>query len=919
MKRACFIFSNTRVSFKAIFTRSFLKVHDVFFVFFAIFFDLIQKKSTFRTSHQSQQFCKAVLCKQVFAPEKQQIAKVPPTERAARCQMWQTDSLLSSRTMFLSSLPRIARLALALVVLIFVLAVAAVGTLFYVLDEKAVKDTIDTYAKEALNASVEYSGPIGLKHLTSLHVQLPALRFIDIESGQAIGAIAGAQVEVAMWSSLLGAVNVKNITIDGAQLSLAVPRASGDALFEESFGSVRFPDNLRVSNFRLNNAQIALTTGSADSARQWKISALTLSSGRFSPEMNTPFEVSAHFEAIGANGEPQVPAVEAPVVETPEPTVPSTEPVQEKPAAASEAQNTQTPAETEAPAAPEQPQDYITETAPAVETQASESTPVADEQTTEGTAPTEAPAPETQPPAPEQAPAPIPEETTSESSTTAWNIRFIKDAHAQEALSEAAQTFVSFDPETLAGDLSAKGILTISVTDRYVMVEDVSFAGELNNKGSAWTTVAKADRVRFKGNEVSGSNLSASLSKPDDTTGDIHLGAVDFRVRPGILESPEMRFSRTEERGSRVSTFEVASSVRADFVKKSADLDNLTARVSITGDAALPTDFNASVSGFIKADWNENAAQVGLSGDFAGAPISFNGTVRQTAGVPELEGELMVGEINRDTLPGEEMLAWMRHFDFSGAVRVGRIAAAGITGTQLSGTLAVKGGKAVVDSLVVNTAEGRLFGTFELAEDTSWLFNGRVDGVALDKFIAPVAGASPVAGVANGDLTISGKGFAAETLTGTSKLRILRPSYLGLDAAAVRNHLVTNADTALITRQGARTDLDEATLSLTLNGNSLTLKDIVARSVYIRARANAQLDLAASTLEGNCSLNFAPQQGIPSIHLTAAFNGKSAAPAWNFDWQKSSEALRRAQGKPIVPSKKEEKSIWQSVKEFFSF
>ena len=253
--------------------------------------------------------------------------------------------------MFLSSLPRIARLALALVILIFVLAVAAVGTLFYVLDEKAVKDTIDTYAKEALNASVEYSGPIGLKHLTSLHVQLPALRFIDIESGQAIGAIAGAQVEVAMWSSLLGAVNVKNITIDGAQLSLAVPRASGDALFEEAFGSVRFPDNLRVSNFRLNNAQIALTTGSADSARQWKISALTLSSGRFSPEMNTPFEVSAHFEAIGANGEPQVPAVEAPVVETPEPTVPSTEPVQEKPAAASEAQNTQTPAETEAPAA----------------------------------------------------------------------------------------------------------------------------------------------------------------------------------------------------------------------------------------------------------------------------------------------------------------------------------------------------------------------------------------------------------------------------------------------------------------------------------------------------------------------------------------------------------------------------------------
>ena len=832
--------------------------------------------------------------------------------------------------MFLSSVPRIARLVLALVVLIFVLAVAAVGTLFYVLDEKAVKDTIDTYAKEALNASVEYGGPIELKHLTSLHVHIPSLRFVDLESGETVGSIAGAQAEVALWSSLLGAVNVKTIAIDGAQFSLSVPRASGDALFEEAFGSVRFPENLRVSNFRLNNAQIALTTGSAESARQWKISALTLSSGRFSPEMNTPFEMSAHFEAVGNDGQPQTPAVESSVPATPaaEPA-----PVEEAPVNPVEESTLTPPTEPAASPQSEVPQDFVAEPAPAdqapaaatvPETEASAGEPTTpaeptDEPPAETTAPAAETSPEAQDTSSEQQPAPATEEPASESATTAWNIRLIKDAHAQETLAETGQIFVSFDPSTLAGDLSAKGILTISVTDRYVMVEDVSFAGELSNKGSAWPTVAKADRVRFKSSEVSGRNLSASLSKPDDTTGDIHLGAVDFRVRPGIIESPEMRFSRTEERGSRVNTFEVASSVRADFVKKTADLDNLIARVSITGDAALPTDFNASVSGFIKADWNENTAQVGLSGDFAGAPISFNGTVRRTAGVPELEGELMIGEINRDTLPGEEMLAWMRHFDFSGAVRVGRIAVAGITGTQLSGTLAVKNGRAVVDSLVVNTAEGRLFGTFELAEDTSWLFNGRIDGIALDKFIAPVAGASPVAGVANGDLTISGKGFAAENLAGTSKLRVLRPSYLGLDAAAVRNHLVTNAETALITRQGARTDLDEATLSLTLNGNALSLKDIVARSVYIRARADAQLDLATGTLDGNSSINFAPQQGVPSIHLTAVFNGKSAAPAWSFDWQKSSEALRRAQGKPIVPSKKEEKSIWQSVKEFFSF
>lgn len=816
----------------------------------------------------------------------------------------------------LSSLPRIARLIAAAVALLIVLVVLAIGTLFYVLDEQAVKNTIDAYAKQALSASVEYEGKISVKHLTALHVQIPALQFRDLESGETVGSIDGAQAEIAMWSALLGAVNVNSIAIDGARLKLNIPRASGDALFEDTFGSVNFPENLRVSQFRLNNAEIDLTTGSGEALRNWKISALTLSSGQLSPEMKAPFEISAHFEALGASvhtepaaGEsavapepaeevaPQSPTTEAENADSPKPS--ATDPIPASLEAVEPTQAPQESTEADAPAAVE----------PSAESQAAQ--PTLDQPAADETAP--------QPESVAEPPAAPSTEPPNENSTSAWSIRFIEEAFAQDSLSEAAATFESFDPSVVAGDLSAKGTLTISVTDRFVQVEDVSFAGELSNKGIAWTTVAKADRVRFKGSEVSGSNLTASLSRPDDTTGDIHLGAVDFRVRPGVLESPEMRFSRTEERGSRVSTFEVASSVRANFDKRTADLDNLTARVAITGDTALPTDFNAAVSGFIKADLNANSAQVGLSGDFAGAPLSFNGTVRNALTLPELEGELMVGEINRDTLPGEEMLAWMRHFDFSGAVRIGRISVSGMTGTQLSGTLSIKNGKALIDSLVINTAEGRLFGTFELAEDTSWLFHGRIDGIALDKFIAPIAGASPVAGVANGDLTLSGKGFASETLSGTSKLRVLRPAYIGLDANAVRSHLVSNADPALITRQGARTDLDEATLSLTLNGNVISLKNIVARSVYIRDRADVSLDLTSGLIEGSSSITFAPQQGIPSIHLTAAIGGKSAAPTWAFDWQKSSEALRRAQGKPALPEKKPEKSIWQSVKDFFSF
>ena len=75
----------------------------------------------------------------------------------------------------LSSLPRIARLIAAAVALLIVLVVLAIGTLFYVLDEQAVKNTIDAYAKQALSASVEYEGKISVRHLTALHVQIPAL------------------------------------------------------------------------------------------------------------------------------------------------------------------------------------------------------------------------------------------------------------------------------------------------------------------------------------------------------------------------------------------------------------------------------------------------------------------------------------------------------------------------------------------------------------------------------------------------------------------------------------------------------------------------------------------------------------------------------------------------------------------------
>ena len=89
--------------------------------------------------------------------------------------------------------------------------------------------------------------------------------------------------------------------------------------------------------------------------------------------------------------------------------------------------------------------------------------------------------------------------------------------------------------------------------------------------------------------------------------------------------------------------------------------------------------------------------------------------------------------------------------------------------------------------------------------------------------------------------------------------------------------------------------------------------------MYVRAKTDASVDLSAGSVQGASSLTFAPQQGVPTIHLASSFAGKATAPVWTFEWDKAAEALRRAQGRPAASDKKEGRSIWQSVRDFFSF
>ena len=799
------------------------------------------------------------------------------------------------------SASRILRLVLTFVVVLALAFAAAVATLFYRLDANAVRRTVVELADKALGAQVDFEGKIEVKRFTTLEVTLPAMRFTTKdEEARPLGRIEGAQASVSLWGLALGAVQVQQATLLSPSFALTVPELSGNALFDHTFGAVRFPDDLRINTLAVKDARIDLTVTSQQKTFAYNLSDVYLTLGRVSPEMTAPFELSARYAPlsvpVAVETTPAAPQPEADNLTAPE--------------AAQERSQEKAPLQDATPPASEN------ENAPALGTNSENS----------------APAPEAAPAAPESTQdAPVQQETpaprTPGDATQAFKplsaLLGVREVHA--AVPELFNW--RFDLGKNAGIMSAKGNLTVSSEDAVVMLEDLSVSLETRVEDVAYTLVGKADRVRFKGEEVSVNNLSATVSRPEFASGDVTLGAVDFRMRPGIFESPEMRVGYVNEGGERSVRFDVSSSVRALLTEASAQFESLTATLKVSGDATLPQDFEASLSGFINVAKGFESAKVGLSGQFAGAPFSYHGTARWEADPkrPVLRGELMLGEIRTATVPTLKQWDWMQAVDFEGPLRIGKIFWRQLEASQLYGTLAVRDGTAELSNLIVNTADGRITGQARFAQTRDWLLTGTVDGVSVEKVLAGLESPAIVSGVASGPLVVTGRGTDAAALTAESELRVLRGAYHGMDEQAVRNRILGKTPEMPITGPGLASRFDEASAVVTLNDGNLALRNIQVRSVSLRANARADVNLADATLAGTSSITYSPMHGIPSIHIEAALSGPVAAVEWGFDWAQAQAALQRAQslsapsGKKNRNSEKSGRSIWQSVKDFFRF
>ena len=769
---------------------------------------------------------------------------------------------------------RIVRVLLFVAAAVAALILAAAVALFTLLDTKSVEAAFSRLTHDAFGTEAKLAGRVSLARFPALVVTIPPTTFVDPATQEEKARIASAQLRISLWSLPLGAVNIATADVDGLTTKLHLAAPTTESLAQALTQAVNFPDNVRIKNITFRDTALDVTAGADATFRRWSLSGIELKLDTLSPEMTTGFDVTGTF----ATG------IDAATAAVPE-----------------------VPVETPAPAAADD----------TGSTKATEPAPTAAE------------------PAPASAAEPISETPTApaESSvpTVSWSTFFITETYAAENLppepAPAEDPAVSDFAKELtlltqgaAGSFSATGKMSLSASDKTVAFEKLKFSADLTKAGHHYSVVSAADALTVTTGNVTGTNVNVSLSEPETASGDINLGAVDFRLIGNRLQSPEMRLATSDTDGDKVTSYEASASVDADLTARRAQLENLTARITVTGDKSLPQDFTAQASGFMNLDFAADKAQVGLSGTFADAPLSFNGTVSNLK-APKAVGELMISAVDFNAVPHFKSLAWMKAADFAGELRIGQVKSGPFTASQVHSRMAVTDGVVTLKDVIVNVADGRLLGEARMTNDAAWTMSGHLDGINLEKLFTSFAGTPVLSGVASGNFTAEGSGLDPAAVKADGNVRLLRGAYKGLNARAVRDFVAGRGKEATITQAGAWTEIDEAAGKLTLADQTLTVSDFVSRSVYQRTNAGFTVALTAGTIEGTSQTTFAPSGGIPAVRLTGKFTGKAAAPVWTFDYDDARKNLLRAQGRPMVKERPREdkRSMWQSVKDFFRF
>lgn len=204
---------------------------------------------------------------------------------------------------------RIIRAILIVLTTVTVAISAGICTVVYRLNNGAAEEAIERVSREAFGATAKLAGPVTVKPFPQLVVHIPAVRFVDPQSGRQMGSIESARLNVAMWSLPLGAIRVSEGVVTGAKGEITLNGVSIKSIFENSLGALTFPKGLRLGTMRFEQSELTVRVLEGGAESRYVLGNLSAGFEGLSPEMRGAVTWSADVrkvaaeETLAANGQ----------------------------------------------------------------------------------------------------------------------------------------------------------------------------------------------------------------------------------------------------------------------------------------------------------------------------------------------------------------------------------------------------------------------------------------------------------------------------------------------------------------------------------------------------------------------------------------------------------------------------------------
>ena len=724
---------------------------------------------------------------------------------------------------------RIIRAILIVLTTVTVAISAGICTVVYRLNNGAAEEAIERVSREAFGATAKLAGPVTVKPFPQLVVHIPAVRFVDPQSGRQMGSIESARLNVAMWSLPLGAIRVSEGVVTGAKGEITLNGVSIKSIFENSLGALTFPKGLRLGTMRFEQSELTVRVLEGGAESRYVLGNLSAGFEGLSPEMRGAVTWSADVRKVAAE---ETPAANGQQPQT--------------------AQTEGAPAAGQAEEAPNASAD-----APKV---AAEETSAANEQQPQ-TAQTEG------------APAAGQAEESLKASP-----------NATLRLPEWARAFEGFQQ----GLFNGSATLSLSASSRVATLENAQVS--LQGQASEGKVLAAGRAVRFgvHGPAILVSRAALTIARPDRSPSDIRIDIEDMRYEKGVFQSPRSRIQLTEKSAERMTVVDLAGRLEGDVAARKLICPDFEGTVAVSGDPTLPGDFSARMKGVVQVD-GEHAAGVDLKGQLAGAPVAFAGTLTAFPDKPTLRGRLSIGKLDFAALPAPRSMDWMQHFVFDGTVDLTNVRYRTFAARDLTGKLRLKDGVLTLEDGAFESAAGVVRVSGSINQHARWSASGRADALEVTALAALFGEKTPVYGALAGTFAAEGEGWNLKA-SGTGKLS--SGAYQGLDAKGVHDAILSGVDWSS-TRSDEATVIQNASGTWSFADGVLRVENFSANSVDMRAEGAFAVKTAEGEQQGALQFHFPAMDGTPALSINGKLTGTVFIPVWQFDYAPPRAEMRK--------------------------